>query len=74
MYKRMQYRYSACVGLLPIKGHAEVLLLWPAALICIGMCLAFESVTACVILGLRSVLGYLFVDDANVVHLVCKVA
>ena len=46
----------------------------PAAIICIGLCLVFECVTACLILGCRNVLGYLFVDDADVVHLVSKIA
>ena len=45
-----------------------------AAMICIGLCLGFECVTAILILSLRSVIGYLFVNDEDVVHLVSKIA
>ena len=45
-----------------------------AAMICIGLCLVFECVTASLILGFRSSLGYLFVNDPEVVHLVSKLA
>ena len=43
-------------------------------MICIGLCLVFECVTASLILGFRDVLGSLFVDDADVVRLVSKLA
>ncbi|CAK0774062.1 hypothetical protein CVIRNUC_004130 [Coccomyxa viridis] len=45
-----------------------------SAMICIGLCLGFECVTAILILSLRSVIGYLFVNDEDVVHLVSKIA
>ena len=43
-------------------------------MICIGLCLVFECVTASLILGFRNTLGYLFVDNPDVVHLVSKLA
>ena len=46
----------------------------PAAMICIGLCLVFECVTASLILGTRNILGSLFVDDTDVVRLVSKLA
>jgi len=45
-----------------------------AAMICIGLCLVFECVTASLIFGFRSVLGAAFVDDKDVIHLVSKLA
>ena len=43
-------------------------------MICIGLCLGFECVTAVLILSLRGVIGCLFVNDADVVQLVSKIA
>ena len=43
-------------------------------MICIGLCLGFECVTAILILSCRGVIGYAFVDNADVVQLVSKIA
>ena len=44
------------------------------AFICIALCLAFECVTAALILGFRRVLGRAFVDNDDVVALVSQIA
>lgn len=45
-----------------------------AGYVCIVLCTMFECVTASLIFGFRHRLGYLFVDDEDVVALVSKIA
>ncbi len=45
-----------------------------AGYVCIALCTMFECVTASLIFGFRNRLGYLFVDDEDVVALVSKIA
>lgn len=45
-----------------------------AGYVCIALCTMFELVTCSLIFGFRHRLGYLFVDDEDVVVLVSKIA
>ena len=55
--------HGVIFGRVPLAGY-----------VCIALCMMFEVVSCSLIFGFRHRLGYLFVDDEDVVELASKIA